>query len=73
MSDNRFMRDLEQEIEAELKLVESSSPADEYAVPAAEWQFDPTDIQREQAGLRNLLGAVEAVEGDVGEAPTGES
>ena len=28
MTDDRFLRDLEQEVEAELELVESSSPAD---------------------------------------------
>ena len=73
MSDDRFLRDLQTEIEAEQKLVESSSPAEECTEPAAEWQFDPTEIEREQAGLRNLLGAVEALEGDVGEAATGDS
>jgi hypothetical protein len=34
------------------------------AQPASEWLFDPTDAEREEVGLRNLLGAVEAL--DVG-------
>jgi len=30
--------------------------------PVTEWLFDPADAQREQVGLRSLLGAVEALE-----------
>jgi hypothetical protein len=62
MNENRFLHDLEVEVETELEMVESSSPDELAAVPAAEWQFDPADVQREEAGLRNLLGAVEALE-----------
>jgi hypothetical protein len=59
--DYEFLRDLEVEVEADLTMVESTSPEQG---PAAEWQFDPSDVQREEAGFRNLLGAVEALEGD---------
>jgi len=34
------------------------------SVTSAEWLFDPMDVQREEIGLRSLLGAVEAIEGD---------
>jgi hypothetical protein len=27
-----------------------------------QWEFDPTDVQREEVGLRNLLDAVEVLE-----------
>lgn len=62
MSDDRFLHNLEVEVETELQMVDGSLP-DELA-PVAEWQFDPADVQREEAGLRNLLGAVEALEGE---------
>ena len=61
MSEPEFLRDLEIEVEADLTIVESG--ADEQR-PAAEWQFDPADVEREEAGFRNLLGAVQALEGD---------
>jgi hypothetical protein len=70
MNDKPFLHDLEVEVETELEMVESSSPDELAAVPASEWQFDPADVQREEAGLRNLLGAVEALEGEPG---TGQS
>jgi hypothetical protein len=57
--DNRFLHDLEVEVEADLDLVAAT---DEPTGPPSEWQFDPTDVEREEAGLRNLLGAVEALE-----------
>ena len=31
-------------------------------VPLDQWLFDPTDLEREEVGLRNMLGAVEALE-----------
>ncbi|MFA1545905.1 hypothetical protein [Actinomadura chokoriensis] len=62
--DRGFEVELEVEIEAELTLVESSRAAQEAAgPPAAEWLFDPTDAERDEVGLRNLLGAAEALEG----------
>jgi hypothetical protein len=54
---------LEIEVEAELKLAELSRPEQVMELPSAEWPFDPMDVQREEIGLRNLLGAVEATEG----------
>jgi hypothetical protein len=61
MSEPEFLRDLEIEVEADLTIVESG--ADEQG-SAAEWMFDPADVEREEAGFRNLLGAVQALEGD---------
>ena len=61
MSEPEFLRDLEIEVEADLTMVEST-PSD--PGPAADWQFDPADVEREEAGFRNLLGAVQAMEGD---------
>jgi hypothetical protein len=61
--DGGVLRGLELEVEAELKLAESSRPEEVMGLPSAEWPFDPMDVQREEIGLRNLLGAVEAADG----------
>jgi hypothetical protein len=54
---------LEVEVEAELSLAESSRPEEVARRPASEWLFDPTDVQREEIELRNLLGAIEELDG----------
>ena len=51
-------------VEAELAMVESSHPAEAADLPVTEWLFDPADAQRDEVGLRSLLGAVGALEGD---------
>jgi hypothetical protein len=63
MGDGTFLSELEIEVKAELELAESSRPEEIIAEPSAEWPFDPMDVQREEIGLRSLLGAIEAVEG----------
>lgn len=58
-----FLHKLEVEVQAELALAESSeSPA--LGASPADWLFDPEDVEREEVGPRNLLGAVEALELD---------
>lgn len=59
-----FLHELETEVEADLTMVESSHPAEAAVLPASEWTEDPADVEREEIGLRSLLGAVEAMEGD---------
>jgi hypothetical protein len=59
-----FLHELKVEVEMELTMAESSHPEEAVNLPVAEWLFDPTDVQREEVGLRSLLGAIEAVEGD---------
>jgi hypothetical protein len=59
-ADAAFLHELEGEVRAELSAAETSQPVD---LPTEEWLFDPADAQREEAGLRSLLGAVEALEG----------
>ncbi|GAA0929397.1 hypothetical protein GCM10009554_11730 [Kribbella koreensis] len=59
--DEEFLDELEVEVDVELTAEESARPpADE---PVGSWQFDPTDIDREEASLRSLRGAIEALEG----------
>lgn len=62
--DEEFEIELEIEVRAELTLAESSRPEETAAAPPAEWLFDPTDVERDEIGLRNILGAAEALEGD---------
>jgi hypothetical protein len=58
-----FLHELELSVTAELTTAEASEPAAEMTgEPIEEWQFDPTDAERYEVGLRGLLGAVEAVE-----------
>ncbi len=59
-----FLHKLEIEVEAELVIAESSESGEALGASPAEWLFDPTDIEREEVGLRSLLGAVEALELD---------
>jgi hypothetical protein len=56
--------EFEVEVEAELSLSESSRPEEAAALPPSEWLFDPTDVHGEEVELRNLLGAIEELQGD---------
>ena len=57
-----FLLELEIEVCTELTLAEAGPPEEEaVSLPIAEWLSDPEDDQRYEAGLRNLLGAVEAM------------
>jgi hypothetical protein len=57
------LHELELNVRAELIVAETSQPAEEVVdVPIEEWLFDPADAQREEVGLRSLLGAVDALE-----------
>lgn len=61
--DNAFLHELELNVRAELAMVETSQPEPEaVGVPIDEWLLDPADAPRDEVGLRNLLGAVEALE-----------
>jgi hypothetical protein len=68
--DNAFLHELELNVRSELTLAESSQP-DEPTVSIDELLFDPADVQREEVGLRSLLGAVEAMEDGSGAARHG--
>jgi hypothetical protein len=66
-----LLHQLDRYVETELILAETSEPGNEAAVPPIdEWQFDPEDGPRYEASLRNLHGAVEALE--EGSAPATE-
>jgi hypothetical protein len=57
-----FLYELEVDVCTELTLAETG-PSEEEAVglPIDTWLSDPEDAQRYEAGLQNLLGAVEAM------------
>jgi len=59
--DNAFLHELELSIRTDLTLAEASQPEQRADVPITEWLPD-TEEQRYEVNLRNLLGAVEAME-----------
>jgi hypothetical protein len=63
--ENGFLYEFKIEIEEEVTLVESSHPEQAIGLPVTDWLFDPTDVEREEIGLRGLLDAVEVLEGDI--------
>ncbi|MEW2360210.1 methyltransferase domain-containing protein [Spirillospora sp. NPDC029432] len=62
--DHEFLHEFETEVQAELSMAESSLPQEAAALPPSEWLYDPTDVERDEIGLRDLLGAAEALEED---------
>ena len=57
------LHELELTVKVELTVAETSEPAEEAVdAPIDEWLFDPADTEREEVGLRSLLGAVQALE-----------
>ena len=57
-----FLLELEIDVCTELTLAEAGPPEEEaVSLPIEEWLSDPEDDQRYEAGLVNLLGAVEAM------------
>ena len=59
---NEFLHELELNVREELTVAESSPLGEESGGrPAVEWLLDP-DALRYEVNLRNLLGAVEAME-----------
>lgn len=60
--ENEFLYELQAEVEVELIHAEESRPEQEFDLPVSEWLFDPTDVEREEIGLRGLLDAVEVLE-----------
>jgi hypothetical protein len=61
VGDSEFLGRLGREVELELDLARSSRPEEIIELPSTEWPFDPMDVQREEIGLRSLLGAVESM------------
>ncbi|MET8146374.1 hypothetical protein ABZU32_39210 [Sphaerisporangium sp. NPDC005288] len=61
--ENRSLYELRIEIEEEVTLVEESHSEEALDLPVTDWLFDPAEAEREEIGLRGLLGAVEALEG----------
>lgn len=61
--EQQFLHELEVEVTEELRIAQSGDPVDPEATPDT-WLFDPTDLERNEIGLRDLLGAVHALEGE---------
>jgi hypothetical protein len=57
-----FLEELEVDICTELTLAETGPPEEEaLGLPIEAWLSDPADDERYEAGLHDLLGAVEAM------------
>jgi hypothetical protein len=63
MHEGEFLHELESEVTLELGIVRSSDAPEATGESPTEWLFDPADVEREQIGLRNIQGALEALEG----------
>ena len=73
IDENAFLYELELNVSTELMLAESGQPEEEAVdLSMDEWLFDPSDAQRYEIGLHNLLGAVEALEDGSGRRPETE-
>lgn len=59
---DEFEVELEIDVRAEIRLAESSDAEKAETTPATEWRFDPADAEQYEVGLRNVLGAAEALE-----------
>ena len=66
------LHELEIEVREELILTESSSPEEIADLPVTEWLYDPADAERERTILRDLLSAVEDLEGDARRGSAGD-
>lgn len=60
MTGDDSLRELEAETKAELSALEAAVP--DVELPVEQWLVDPAEEAMEQASLRSLLGAVEALE-----------
>jgi hypothetical protein len=54
-SGNDFLHNLEAEVEVEVTMAEASHPDESIGGPA-DWLFDPAEAERDEVGLRSLLG-----------------
>jgi hypothetical protein len=63
-NEGEFLAGLEVEVESEIAIARASRPQELESSPD-QWLYDPTDREREEVGLRNMLGAVEALEGNL--------
>ena len=70
IGDSAFLRAVELNVRAELDLAETGQPEEAADVPIGQWLVDPEGEQHYEVGLRSLLGAVEALEGDSGPGPS---
>ena len=66
--DDAVLPNLEQELVVELSEATASGEAALLDEDQTTWMFEPADVEREEVGLRNILGAAWAIDGRV--APT---
>ena len=69
MSDDQFLRDLEVEVDADIRMNAAGTPADGDLGSPAEWLLDPVEVQEEAVDLRSLHDAIEVLEGRDPDSP----
>jgi hypothetical protein len=69
MTDDPFLRELEVEVDADIRLNEAGTPPDGDPESPNDWLLDPVEVQAEAVELQNLRGAIEALESDSGPYP----
>ena len=70
MTNDPFLRDLEVEVDADLQLNAAGTPADDDPGSPNDWLVDPVEAQQEAVELRNLRGAIDALESGPGQGST---
>jgi hypothetical protein len=61
-SEAEFLISLKADVAQELAIAHIDDPEQVRAVPQDQWLFDPSDLERQEIGLRSMLGAIEALE-----------
>jgi len=69
MSDDPFLRELEVEVDADIRLNAAGTPDDDDLGSPSEWLLDPVEAQEESVELRSLHDAIEVLEGNDPEPP----
>jgi hypothetical protein len=67
MTDDPFLRELEVEVDADIRLNAAGTPPDDDQESPGDWLLDPVEVQAEAVELQSLRGAIEALEGDPGQ------
>lgn len=62
--ESEFLDELKAEVEMKLGMARASRWEEEALGNSPPQLFDPAEVEREQAGLRNVLGAIDALQHD---------
>jgi hypothetical protein len=69
MSDDPSLRDLEAEVDADIRMNAAGTPDYDDLESPSEWLLDPVEAQEEAVELRSLHDAIEVLEGNDPDSP----